>query len=220
MKKEPTCILAPSMLSSDFTQVGNEVKSIEETTAQWIHLDIMDGSFVPTITFGAKFVSDVRSITNLVLDTHLMVVNPEKHIVNFAKAGSDYITVHSEAALHLNSTVNAIHSEGKMAGVSIVPTTPVSSIELILEEIQQVLIMSVNPGFGGQTFIENSLRKIAELAQLRKKYNLDFKIAVDGGLNEHNAPKVIAAGADVLIMGSAFFAVEDRVAFARRVQGL
>ncbi|MDD3824279.1 MAG: ribulose-phosphate 3-epimerase [Sphaerochaetaceae bacterium] len=220
MKTEPRCIVAPSVLSADFAHVADALGIIEETSSQWIHLDVMDGTFVPNITFGAKFIEDMRPLSSLIFDTHLMVDKPERHIQAFAQAGSDIITVHSEATTHLHRVIASIHDEGKQAGVSIVPSTPVSAIDLILEDVELVLIMCVNPGFGGQKFIPASMRKIAELAALRKKYNLDFRIAVDGGVNARNAGALVQAGVDVLVMGSAFFSSEDKRSLVAHVQGL
>ncbi|MFA7643194.1 MAG: ribulose-phosphate 3-epimerase [Sphaerochaetaceae bacterium] len=220
MKTEPRCIVAPSVLSADFAHVADALGIIEETSSQWIHLDVMDGTFVPNITFGAKFIEDMRPLSSLIFDTHLMVDKPERHIQAFAQAGSDIITVHSEATTHLHRVIASIHDEGKQAGVSIIPSTPVSAIDLILEDVELVLIMCVNPGFGGQKFIPASMRKIAELAALRKKYNLDFRIAVDGGVNARNAGALVQAGVDVLVMGSAFFSSEDKRSLVAQVQGL
>jgi ribulose-phosphate 3-epimerase len=219
MKIERNAFVAPSMLSADFARVEEEVLGLKANGIKYLHLDIMDGSFVPTITFGHKFVSDVRHHQDLIFDTHLMVVNPEKHITNYAKAGSDIITVHAEAALHLHSTLKAIHEEGKKSGISIVPTTPLSSIEIALEMVDLVLLMSVDPGFGGQSFIPWSLKKISDLAEMRKKYNLDFMISVDGGVNENNVVDIVNAGADLLVMGNGYFNATDRKALVKLVQG-
>ncbi|HCG62386.1 MAG TPA: ribulose-phosphate 3-epimerase [Sphaerochaeta sp.] len=220
MNIEPRCILAPSMLSADFSCAGEAVAMIGKTTAQWIHLDVMDGLFVPNISFGPKFIEDIRPLSSLVFDTHLMVDRPERFIVEFARAGSDIITVHAEASVHLHRTLGAIHDEGKQAGVSLVPSTPVSSIEMVLDEVELVLVMSVDPGFGGQKFIANSLDKIRQLDALRKKHKLDFRISVDGGVNANNADLLVEAGVDVLVMGSAFFNAGDKKSFAARIQGM
>jgi ribulose-phosphate 3-epimerase len=207
------------MLSADFSKAGEAVTMIGRTDAQWIHLDVMDGMFVPNISFGSKFIADIRPLSDLVFDTHLMVAQPERYIKAFAEAGSDYITVHAEACLHLNRTVSMIHEEGKKAGVSLVPSTPVSSIELILDDIDLVLIMSVNPGFGGQKFIPSTMEKIHQLDRLRKERGLDFKISIDGGVNESNGGLLVDAGVDILVMGSAFFGSEDREGLVKKLQG-
>ena len=220
MERKPECIVAPSMLSADFSKAGEAVAMIGETTSQWIHLDVMDGMFVPNISFGPKFIKDIRGLSTLVFDTHLMVEKPERFIHSFAKAGSDYITVHAEATVHLNRTIAMITDEGKKAGVSIVPSTPVSAIEMILEEIDLVLVMSVNPGFGGQKFIPSSIEKIKQLDTIRRERGFDFKISVDGGVGPANGRMLIDLGVDVLVMGSAFFGSNDRNALVAEMQGL
>lgn len=220
MKEEPRCIVAPSMLSADFSKAGEAVSLIGRTSAQWIHLDVMDGMFVPNISFGPKFIEDIRPLSSLVFDTHLMVEQPERYISLFAQAGSDYITVHAEASTHLHRTLASIHDEGVKAGVSLVPSTPVSAIELVLDEVDLVLIMSVNPGFGGQKFIPTSLEKIRRLVALRKERNLDFKISVDGGVNASNGKILVDAGVDVLVMGSAFFGAEDQQKLVSSLQAV
>jgi len=210
MKSEKSCIVAPSMLSADFAHAGQGISLIAESNADWVHLDVMDGSFVPNISFGPKFISDIRKETSLPFDTHLMMSNPDLLIKEFVDAGSDYITVHAEACTHLHRTINTIHQHGIKAGVSIVPSTEVSTIDLMLDEVDLVLIMSVNPGFGGQSFIDFSLKKIAQLDTIRKERNLNFLISVDGGVNTHNAQKIIDCGADVLVVGTTFFHSEDK----------
>ena len=220
MNKNIETRIAPSILSADFTKLGQEIDDMKSVGIEWIYVDVMDGSFVPNITFGDKIASTVRQWEDMVVDTHLMVVNPEKHIAKFAKAGSDYISIHSEAATHLHYSIKMIMDEGVKPGVSIVPTTPISDIELILEYVDMVLIMSVDPGFGGQKLIPFSYKKIAELNDLRNKYDLDFKISVDGGVNGENGKKLIELGADILIMGSAYFAtpVKDRPKLVKSLQ--
>jgi len=220
MKNEPLCIVAPSILSADFSQVGDAVSRIESTGSQWVHLDVMDGGFVPNITFGPKMIADIRSCSPLIFDTHLMIQNPERYIKDFAIAGSDIITVHAEATTHLHRTIQMIHEQGKQAGVSLVPSTPVSSIELVLGSVELVLVMSVDPGFGGQKFIPFSLDKIRQLDAYRKAHGLKFRISVDGGVNQTTAKDIVQAGADVLVVGSAYFSSPDPKAFVQFLQGL
>jgi ribulose-phosphate 3-epimerase len=210
MKSENMCIVAPSMLSADFAQAGKGISLIQESKADWVHLDVMDGSFVPNISFGPKFISDIRKETTLPFDTHLMVKNPDQFIQQFVDAGSDYITVHAETCTHLHRTINSIHQHGIKAGISIVPSTEVSTIDLMLEEIDLVLVMSVNPGFGGQKFIDFSLKKIKQLDTIRKERNLDFLISVDGGVTASNAQQILNCGADVLVVGTTFFHAKDQ----------
>ena len=220
MDREQTCIVAPSVLSADFSKAGEAVKVIESSGAKWIHFDIMDGMFVPNITFGPKFVNDLRAHSPLVFDTHLMVAQPELYISHFAEAGSDYITVHAEATTHLFRTLTLIRETGKKVGVSIVPSTPVSALELVLDQVDLVMLMTVNPGFGGQSFIPISLQKVRTLAEMRSTYNLDFLISVDGGVNRSNAQELLDAGVDVLIMGSAFFGDADPGSLVKYLHGL
>lgn len=198
-------ILSPSLLSADFNNLGKEVEMINNSPADWIHLDIMDGVFVPNISFGIPIVQHVRKITDKPLDVHLMIVNPEKYINEFKKAGADIITVHLEACTHLHRTVQEIKLSGAKAGVSINPHTPVSLLKDIISELDLVLIMSVNPGFGGQSFIENSLKKISELKEMANLYNPSLIIQVDGGVNTTNAKNIIEAGAKCLVAGNAVF---------------
>lgn len=210
MKRENMCKVAPSMLSCDFTHVAAGVELINSSGADLIHLDVMDGQFVPNISFGPKFIKDMRLLSSLPFDTHLMVKNPDPLIPSFVEAGSDIITVHSEATTHLHRTIDIIHQHGIQAGISIVPSTQVSSIYLMLDEIDLVLIMSVNPGFGGQSFIDFSYDKIKELASYREEHDLNFQISVDGGIDTHNAAKIFASGADILVMGTTFFHSNDQ----------
>lgn len=198
-------IIAPSILSADFNNLGKEIEMINNSVAEWIHCDIMDGVFVPNISFGLPIVQHIRRITNKVLDVHLMIVQPEKYIIDFKNAGANYLTVHYEACTHLHRTIQEIKNSGMKAGVSLNPHTPVSLLKNIIAELDLVLIMSVNPGFGGQSFIENSIEKIVELKELSNIYKPDLIIQVDGGVDETNARRICEAGANCLVAGSAVF---------------
>ena len=202
-------IAAPSILAADFTAIGDAVRLVESFGGDWIHLDVMDGRFVPNLTFGQKMVRDIRRMTDLPLDTHLMVEEPERYIAEFVDAGSDFITFHIEASVHADRTVALIEDLGKKPGISLVPSTPVHAIQELLGKVFQVLVMTVNPGFGGQKLIPGCVEKVRALDGLRRKLGLSFRIAVDGGINRETARIVREAGADVLIAGSAFFESAD-----------
>lgn len=202
-------ICAPSILSADFTEMDREIKKAETAGAQWLHLDVMDGQFVPEITFGSKMVKDIRNKTDLFLDVHLMVNNPENMIKPMAAAGANSITFHAEAVVHMHRYLQMIKSEGVKCGVSLVPSTPISFIEEVLNEIDLVLIMSVNPGYGGQTLIPSTMEKIKKLARIREEKGMSFKISVDGGVNRSTVKSVKDAGVDVFVAGSAFFGSEN-----------
>ncbi|CAM3743122.1 ribulose-phosphate 3-epimerase [Mesobacillus thioparans] len=204
--------IAPSILSADFARLGEEIKDVERGGADYIHVDVMDGHFVPNITIGPLIVEAIRPVTKLPLDVHLMIENPDQYIEAFAKAGANYITVHVEACRHLHRTIQLIKSTGVKAGVVLNPATPVESLKHIIEDIDMVLLMSVNPGFGGQKFISSILPKIRHVKELADSLNPGLEIEVDGGVNEETAKLVIEAGANVLVAGSAIFNKEDREA--------
>ncbi|WP_226665761.1 ribulose-phosphate 3-epimerase [Metabacillus litoralis] len=202
--------IAPSILSADFAKLGEEIKDVENAGAEYIHVDVMDGHFVPNITIGPLIVQAIRPITKLPLDVHLMIEQPDQYIPQFVEAGADIITVHVEACKHLHRTIQLIKSQGIKAGVVLNPHTPIESIIHVLEDIDMVLLMTVNPGFGGQAFIPQVLPKIKQLSDLIKTKNLSIEIEVDGGINDVTAKQVVEAGASVLVAGSAIFNKEDR----------
>jgi len=197
--------IAPSILSADFLRLGDEIKAAQAAGADILHIDIMDGHFVPNITIGPSVVESIRKITSLPLDVHLMIEEPDRYLQDFRKAGADYLTVHCEASIHLHRTVHWIKENGMKAGVSLNPATPVWSLDHILQDIDLALLMSVNPGFGGQSFILQTLDKIRILKKIIVEKGLSVLIEVDGGVKLDNAADIISAGADILVMGSAFF---------------
>jgi ribulose-phosphate 3-epimerase len=204
--------ISPSILSADFSRLGEDVQAVDRAGADYIHIDVMDGHFVPNITIGSLVVDALRKVTDKPLDVHLMIENPDLYIPAFAKAGAGIITVHQEAVPHLHRTVQLIKSLGKKAGVSLNPATPVETLDVILDELDLVLIMSVNPGFGGQSFIPSALDKIRALRQRITERGLSTELEVDGGVKIDNIREVVAAGADVLVAGSAVFNTEDYAA--------
>ncbi len=212
--------IAPSILSADFMRLGDEIKAAEAAGADMLHLDIMDGHFVPNITIGPGVVEAVRKVTSLPLDVHLMIEEPDKFIGDFVKAGADYITVHAEASVHMHRTVQWIKESGVKAGVSINPATPLWSLDNILPDLDMALLMSVNPGFGGQGFIPCVLDKVNALKNIIKERGLNVLIEVDGGVKPDNAKEVASAGADILVMGSAFFNSEDYGVLMKKLRGL
>ncbi|RMH39256.1 MAG: ribulose-phosphate 3-epimerase [Deltaproteobacteria bacterium] len=202
-------IVAPSILSADFGRLADEVRAVDAGGADWIHVDVMDGHFVPNLTIGPPIVRAVRAATDLPLDVHLMISNADAFLDAYATAGADVITVHAEACTHLHRTVQAIRALGKRAGVALNPATPLCAVEHVLDDVDLVLVMSVNPGFGGQKFIESALSKIRKLRGLIDDGGLDVRIEVDGGIKVDNVAAVTAAGADVVVSGSGVFGADD-----------
>ena len=198
-------LIAPSILSADFAKLGEEVRAIDEAGADWIHIDVMDGHFVPNLTIGPGVVKALRPHTSKPFDVHLMISPVDPFLDAFAEAGADVITVHPEAGPHLHRTIQRIKTLGKKAGVSLNPATPAKMLDYVLEDLDLVLVMSVNPGFGGQKFISSQLKKIEAIANRIAKENLDVRLEVDGGIDAETAPKAIAAGATVLVAGTAAF---------------
>ncbi|MEH7246999.1 ribulose-phosphate 3-epimerase [Neobacillus niacini] len=211
--------IAPSILSADFAKLGEEIVAVESAGADYIHIDVMDGHFVPNITIGPLIVEAIRPVTKLPLDVHLMIENPDLYIESFAKAGADYITVHVEACRHLHRTIHHIKSFGIKAGVVLNPATPVETIQHILADIDMVLLMSVNPGFGGQTFIPEVLPKIKKVKEMAEALGKDMEIEIDGGVNQETAKLCIEAGANVLVAGSAIYNQKDYAAAISLIRG-
>ena len=201
--------LAPSILSADFSRLAEQVNEIEKAGAHLIHVDVMDGHFVPNITFGAPVMKSLLGKTGIPFDVHLMIENPDMYIADFVTENTEYITVHQEACIHLHRTIQNIRSHGVRAGVSINPATPVCMIEEVLSDADMVLVMSVNPGFGGQKFIPSALDKIRALDNIRKERNLDFVIEIDGGAGADNIDEILAAGTDIVVAGSSVFKKGD-----------
>jgi ribulose-phosphate 3-epimerase len=210
-----TIIVAPSVLSADFSDFAGAIREIDQSLAPWVHLDVMDGRFVPNLTFGPKLVEDLRPLTGAFFDVHLMTLDPDSLIPLFAKAGADQISLHIEAVVHAHRSLQRIRELGKKAGIAIVPSTPVSAVGELLPFADYVLVMTVNPGFGGQTLIPQCLDKVRLLAKLREEGRHTCRIAVDGGVNPETAASIRSAGADVLVTGSAFFRALDKKGFVR-----
>lgn len=210
--------IAPSILSANFLNLGEEIKAADKAGADMLHIDIMDGHFVPNITIGPFIVESIRKITSLPLDVHLMIEEPDRYLMDFIKAGADFLTVHYETSVHLHRTVQRIKESGVKAGVSLNPATSILSVEHILPDIDFVLLMSVNPGFGGQKFIPHIIHKITALKKIIKNRGLTTLIEVDGGIKLDNAKDVVSAGADILVMGSAFFNSKDYRATIKKLR--
>jgi len=202
-------LIAPSILSADFSRLGDEVKAVEAAGADIIHFDVMDGHFVPNITVGPLVLEAVRKITKLPIDAHLMIDHPDQYVAEFIKAGANYISVHVEASRHLHRSIQLIRSLGAKAGIALNPHTPVASMGYILDEVDFILVMTVNPGFGGQKFIPAAFKKVAELDQMRREHKLNFQIEIDGGVKADNIAEISAAGVDIFVAGSAIFQSKD-----------
>ena len=204
-----TKIIAPSVLASDFANLQSEIEMLNNSDAEWIHIDVMDGVFVPNISFGMPVIKAIKKHAKKTMDIHLMIVNPDQYISTFKKVGADILTVHYEACTHLHRTLQAIQNEGMKTGVALNPHTPISVLEDVIVDIDLVCLMSVNPGFGGQSFIENTYKKVIQLKHMIEQSGSKAKIEIDGGVTDQNAHKLVTAGADVLVAGSFVFKADN-----------
>ncbi len=219
MNSSSETLVAPSLLSANFGNMAAGVKQIVDSGGDWVHLDVMDGMFVPNITFGPKMVKDIRPLTELPFDVHLMIEKPENHVDVFAEAGADYISFHLEAVVHAHRMIQRIKDNGKRAGISIVPSTPADHLVELLPMLDLILIMTVNPGFGGQEIIPRCLEKVRKLKRLREEHGYSYLLSVDGGIDRHTCGTARKAGSDVLVSGSAFFASENPAEEVRILKG-
>jgi ribulose-phosphate 3-epimerase len=216
----PIVEIAPSILAADFARLAEEIRAVEQGGASLLHVDVMDGHFVPNISIGVPVVAALRKATSLPLDVHLMIQTPERFVDAFADAGADWISVHQEATVHLDRVLGAIHDRGCQAGAVLNPATPVATLSDVLENVDYVLLMSVNPGFGGQKFIPGVLRKIEELRELRARHNYSFRIEIDGGVGAENIAEVARAGAEIIVAGTSVFRTPDAGEAVRRLRHL
>jgi len=215
-----TKIIAPSVLASDFANLQSEIEMLNKSDAEWIHIDVMDGVFVPNISFGMPVIQAIKKHAKKTMDVHLMIVNPDQYISAFKKVGADVLTVHYEACTHLHRTLQAIRNEGMKAGVALNPHTPISVLEDVILDLDLICLMSVNPGFGGQSFIENTYKKVIQLKHMIEQSGSDAKIEIDGGVTDQNAHKLVTAGADVLVAGSFVFKAENPIETIKNLKEL